>query len=152
MPWRLEPSAVKLRRMDMRRIRLAVRSVLVALAGCVVTGCGAAQGRDGTSSKAPTAEDAATALCSDADTEAKRARCLAHDREGSAKPYWWTATGSLTGRYSVEDLPGDGAAAWCTLQRADSYAVSAATANAPLVDFMTSDRPPGDFPDGPSVP
>jgi hypothetical protein len=49
-------------------------------------------------------------------------------------------------------LPGDTAAAWCSIDRGGSYAVAAAGPHGELVDFMVTQCPPGDFPDGPAIP
>jgi hypothetical protein len=50
------------------------------------------------------------------------------------------------------DLPGGATAAWCTLNRDGVYAVSAATIGGPLVDFMVTREPPGEFANGPAIP
>lgn len=49
-------------------------------------------------------------------------------------------------------LAGSEPAAWCTFSVGDSYSVAAATAEGPLVDFMVTEAPPGELPDGPSLP
>lgn len=49
-------------------------------------------------------------------------------------------------------LEGSQPAAWCTFSLDDSYTVSAATEDGPLIDFMVTQTPPGEYPDGPKVP
>lgn len=59
---------------------------------------------------------------------------------GSRPPHPWAG------------LDGSQPAAWCTLGLDGSYAVSAATEDGPLIDFMVTETPPGEYPDGPKIP
>jgi len=67
-------------------------------------------------------------------------------REGGPAPGFSPASEPWAGLYAGK------LAAWCTLNRGGTYAVSAATSGAPLVDFMITRDPPGDYPDGPAIP
>ncbi|GAA2003275.1 hypothetical protein GCM10009719_10580 [Nocardioides kribbensis] len=59
---------------------------------------------------------------------------------GSRPPHPWAG------------LDGSQPAAWCTFSLDGSYAVSAATGDGPLIDFMVTETPPGKYPDGPKIP
>jgi hypothetical protein len=71
---------------------------------------------------------------------------LVREREGGPAPGYSPAAKAWAA------LPGDAATAWCSLDRGGTYAVAAAGPNGELVDFMVTQYPPGDFPDGPAIP
>jgi hypothetical protein len=152
----MEPGAVTLRPMSMSRLLVTPRLLMTVATLVVVTSCGSTaspQGSpEGAEASETTPDDASRRMCSQADEEAKLLGAwpttveLVRTRSGGPAP------GHSPASAPWADLPDGAEAAWCTFRRSTTYVVSAATTNAPLVDFMTSDTPVGEVPDGPAIP
>lgn len=152
---RMEPCAVTLRHMSMSARSLVTAPLLSVVMLVLVTSCSSATSPVGTRDGAEASASPAAAswrMCSQADDDAKLLGAWpttvkeVRSRRGGPPPGHSPAFGAWA------DLPDGAEAAWCTFRRLETYVLSAATTNAPLVDFMTSDTPVGEFPNGPAIP